>query len=360
MGEPSKDRAAADAQKKQSKKKVAINGTKQYQLHVEFQNLLRTILVRPQLWLEEQLQYLRNFVLTVSQGKDRHKFAVAEGDETLPVADENEPPAPPATTNFIKTLAEGGNIADDIEPVLLVLDRKTGFRDHMQHRDYKKQKVKVTHLTLVDGDNNTIHARLATHLADIGRQLIEGDIIKLGLFTPLTYHVNDSSPLMPALFIVQYTQIGHASVPLDTNSMLCCSVGNHPTKEVESMYNIPDPLTQKPPECTYEKRLCRKYGVNFIGQCICKEIPVGERKLDIIAEDCYLIDAPDGVDKLPNKSKRLMLYWWYATNVYSLTGKGNRGKLPDCLEYAIKKEYPEKSSADWTGYKDGKKKRRTN
>ena len=39
MGEPSKDCAAADAQKKQSKKKVAINGAKQYQLHIEFPKL---------------------------------------------------------------------------------------------------------------------------------------------------------------------------------------------------------------------------------------------------------------------------------------------------------------------------------
>eukprot|EP00985_Skeletonema_marinoi_P024896 scaffold17764_cov140-Skeletonema_marinoi.AAC.1 len=50
-----------------------------------------------------------------------------------------------------------------------------------------------------------------------------------------------------------------------------------------------------------------------------------------------------------------MLYWWYATNIYSLNGKGNRGKLPDCLEYAIKAKYPEKDSSDWTGYKDGSK-----
>jgi len=36
---------------------------------------------------------------------------------------------------------------------------------------------------------------------------------------------------------------------------------------------------------------------------------VDERDLDIIAEDCYLVNAPDGVDKLPNKPKRPMLHW---------------------------------------------------
>ena len=357
MEKSSQDGAAADAAKKQSKKKVNILATKQAKIHEEFQKLLRTILTKPQLWLKEPLRYLRNFVLTVSKGKDRHKFPIDEGDESLPVTKEEEQ-STAITKNFIKTLAAGSNLPEDTDPVLFVLSWKTGFHDHVSHREYQKQKVKLTHLTLVDGDNNRIHARLATHLADVGRQLIEGDIIKLGLFTPLTYHVNEGSPLMPALFILQYTQVGHAPVPLDTRPMLCCSVGNQPTEEVEPMYNIPDPLTQDPPECTFEKRLCRKFGVNFIGRCICEEIPVEKRNLDIIAEDCYLINASDGVDKLQNKSKRLMLYWWYATNIYSLTGKGNRGKLPDCLEYAIKKKYPEQSSSDWTGYKESNKKRR--
>lgn len=202
----------------QSKKKVNIKSTKQFHVLVEFENLLRTILVRPQLWLEQRFQYLRNFVLTVSRGKDRNKFRIVEGDEALTVAGEEQPsttggdtiaaageeepsttgdeaqsvakgedPSTTITKNFIQTLAEGGNIPDGTEPVLFVLMRKTGFHNHTAHQDCKTQKVKLTQLTLVDGDNNTIHARMATHLADVGRQLVEGDIIKLGLYTPLRF-----------------------------------------------------------------------------------------------------------------------------------------------------------------------------
>jgi hypothetical protein len=51
-----------------------------------------------------------------------------------------------------------------------------------------------------------------------------------------------------------------------------------------------------------------------------------------------------------------MLYWWYATNVYSLSGKGHRGKLPDCLEYAIKKHFPpEDNEEEYTQFKTTKK-----
>ena len=126
-------------------------------------------------------------------------------------------------------------------------------------------------------------------------------------------------------------------------------------KELTSI-NVIDLLMQPPPKCTFENRLCRKFGVNFIGRCICDEIPVGERKLEIIAEDCHLIHKPYSEfkdDKI--KPRRLMLYWWYATNIYSIIGKGNHGKLPDCLEYAIKKAYPEKNSEDWVGFIPGKR-----
>ena len=92
----------------------------------------------------------------------------------------------------------------------------------------------------------------------------------------------------------------------------------------KSPYPIIDPITQPAPKCTYDNRLCRKFGINFIGHCICEEIPVADRDLDIIAEDCHLINKP-AKELTENKPKRLMIYWWYATNIYSINGKGNCG-----------------------------------
>ena len=242
-------------------------------------------------------------------------------------------------------------------PVLHVLMRRTGYKDVMRVDDKAvkdHQKVKLTILRLVDGDNNEIHARMATHIADAGRSLVEGDLIKLDLFTELTYHVNEGSPVMPALFIIGYSRVGH--VPVDVNKELHGMLQYTPTLPAlegwpKSKHSNIDPLTQDPPSCTFNNRLCRKFGVNFIGRCICDEIPVSERDLNVIAEDCHLINKPANEIE-DNKPKRLMLYWWYATNIYSLTGKGNRGKLPDCLEYAIKAAYPETDSANWVGYKE--------
>lgn len=268
------------------------------------------------------------------------------------------------TRGYIAAVACGRS-TDSItsSPILHVLTRRTGF-EAVMHADHEKikdhQKVKLTHLTLVDGDNNQIHSRMATHIADAGRELSEGDIIKLERFTELSYRVNKTSNPMPALFILNYTHVGH--MPLDPQKEINDMIPYQPTlaaledkEDSEEVYHVIDPLTQDPPKCTYENRLCRKFGVNFIGRCICEEIPVEERDLEVIAEDCHLINKPASELK-ENKPKRLMLYWWYATNIYSLNGKGHRGKLPDCLEYAIKAAYPEKDSADWTGYKPGTKK----
>ena len=139
----------------------------------------------------------------------------------------------------------------------------------------------MTHLALVDGGNNTIHARMATHIADAGKALGEGDVIQLNLFTELTYRVNDTSPSMPALFIIQYYRVGHIPLALKTDikdmiPYAPSSSALQQTGQRKSPYSIVDPLTQPPPKCTYENRLCRKFGTNFIGRCICEEIPVSE------------------------------------------------------------------------------------
>ena len=111
-----------------------------------------------------------------------------------------------------------------------VLSRNAGFCDVMQ-RDTEQvkthQKVNLTHLTLVDGDNNQIHARMATHLADAGRALEQGDIVQLELFSELTYDVNENSSPMPALFITGYTRVGQGSGCCATRSPrndLLCSI----------------------------------------------------------------------------------------------------------------------------------------
>ena len=104
------------------------------------------------------------------EGDDGESYAAAGGDAPLITP----------TVGCIAALAAGESTNElTATPVLLVLNRETGYRDVMQHPSAKShQKVKLTHLTLMDGDNNQLHARMATHLTDKARQLEEGDVIR--------------------------------------------------------------------------------------------------------------------------------------------------------------------------------------
>jgi len=58
----------------------------------------------------------------------------------------------------------------------------------------------------------------------------------------------------------------------------------------------------------------------------------------------------DSACALPNNEKRNMLYWWYATNVFLICGKGCRGPLPECLVYAIRCRYPNPKGVPYAGF----------
>ena len=105
-------------------------------------------------------------------------------------ARQNEP-----TKGYIAAYCSGIDVQElTSSPTLSVLSRSTGFRTvfgHDNESNRTHQRVKLTIVTLLDGDNNQVHARMATHLVDAGRVLKEGDVMKLELFTLLTYRINN-------------------------------------------------------------------------------------------------------------------------------------------------------------------------
>ena len=51
-----------------------------------------------------------------------------------------------------------------------------------------------------------------------------------------------------------------------------------------------------------------------------------------------------------------MFFWWYATNVFSISGKGHCEKMPECLEYDIRDNYPNADGVPYKGHRGQKKK----
>jgi hypothetical protein len=64
------------------------------------------------------------------------------------------------------------------------------------------------------------------------------------------------------------------------------------------------------------------------------KVPVANQDLTSIKRSCPFATG-DSVNSLSPNQKRNIMYWWYATNIFLIYGKGNCGPLPEYLVYAI-------------------------
>jgi hypothetical protein len=151
------------------------------------------------------------------------------------------------------------------------------------------------------------------------------------------------------------SHVGHSALLDDMvrDELLVCNSTSETAENQAALLGAPDhdgldPRATSPPVCTNENRVYACYGVWFIG-CVCDLLPVGQRDLATIKKDCYF--AMDDLDEMTPSHKRNMFFWWYATNVYNINGKSKRGKLPECLDYAIRLEHPNPDGVRYKGYR---------
>lgn len=153
---------------------------------------------------------------------------------------------------------------------------------------------------------------------------------------------------MPIIYIQQYSHVGYKSVRTDLKEPISVAKGESKKATEEGVEDDAGiPLDAEKIECNANTQLCSIYGVKFQA-CICNLMPPRDVDLEEVAEDCHFATMP--LSKMENHHKRFILYWYYATNVYSITGKGNRKHLPMCLVSAIRERFPE-PDGNYTGYK---------
>ena len=349
---PSKKRAVEANWQEDKQRKLDDN--EKLAFHEQTKHMLNTIINDPDKFKWNEFMYIRQFCATVLKNLD--KFHLDIGDSRII----NEPP----TTAGIASAAEGGTIITLTEgyvervarrentsslarePILQVVTRETKYRNNVNVTKDRNGSCSVqmqfTHLTLCDGDGNIIVGRVVAHLTHEARKLGPGDIIQLPLFTELTHRMGTSKP-MPAVFIADFKKIGYRELPkkVKTEPMTCDETNPSPDAADQSIVEDQEHNSQKDvsnAKCEYGKRLCSVHGVEMIG-CICELHPVSRLNLQTLKEDCYF--AKDELNDMTNSQKRCMIYWWYATNIYSICGKKNRMQLPDCLVNAVRKAYPE-------------------
>jgi hypothetical protein len=323
----------------------------------EFENLLVAVKQTPRLWRVSRMGFLREFCSFVERNPD---FSFQHGDNTtdmtLPVEDRELR----LTGGYVKALAERrDSLTLAPHPILAVLSAGGTFRKESRPGNWAAQNVKLVTLTLVDGDGERIHTRLNNCLSHLNNELQRGDKIRLDLFTPIEYRVTNESPLLPALFVHQLSRVGRDNnLPdafVNRSQFISCTTSKSNvvrSADWEPIDNelVIDPRQHDLPECTYGERKCAMYGVRFLN-CVCDAIPVEKLDLGAIHQDCYF--ATTELKDMPNNQKRNMIYWWYATNIYNIAGRGNIDRLPLCLEYRVRQLYPNPDGEAYTGCKRG-------
>ena len=337
------DDGSTSLQEKKAAEDLANRKRKQ---NAEFENKLNHIVSNPRLWHATDNRYLRQFCNTIENNHDTYPYII--GDINYVPTNTEEQHQPQLTTNYIRSIAEYRDTSFAQYPVLYVISRTTEYEDQSfsGFSNREPPPVKFTHLNVMDGDGNTMYARLSTQISDQGKQLKRegGNIIRLDIYTELTHRLNQSTSKMPCVFIHKYSSIGFRNAPPVATVYDPISCANHLPVNDRPKKSTNSDTSDDPVDCCPTDRYCSMHGVSFI-VCICDCIKVEDLDLPSIKEDCYF--ATDKMEDMPNNHKRNMIYWWYATNVYSICGKKKRKELPKCLVHRVRQHYP---SDEYCGY----------
>lgn len=320
--------------KTQEEKQKEREGKKLTKQSEELKNLVKQIQTSPDLWKNAAVQFLRTFFEYVIG--HREQFPRQPGDvssERKERADRRGDGMIPLTAGFIAKVADADAFCDIEGPVVQIISKEVKqSKGHGADATLKLVKLRVT-----DGDNNQMSVRLDTNAANYHRRVEEGDVIVLSVYTPFSVQVTEESFKYPMVLVLSFVHLGYRPLPDasvlkppmctgDSGGGSSSEAADQGSREADS--NIPINLDDA--ECNEESRLCSLYGVGF-DTCICNCIPPEDlsRNLEEIAEDCHFVTKD--LSSFENHDKRFVLYWYYATNVYCIRGKGKRKPLPTCL-----------------------------
>ena len=253
---------------------------------------------------------------------------------------------PALTTNYISSLAEFKPLEESLLPTLQVLSSNMDFETSLRGGDVNS--LHFTHLSLRDGSNDVMTGRLSMHLAHRGDNLAEADIIQLNSFTPITYMPSGPGKPQrsPAVVVHTFSKVGYDIIPNALNDPIHCIDLTSQQIEEYTLNSLRDSVQGswgdeleelEEVTCTSTNRYCARYGLSPVF-CVCQTDPVSKIKLETVRQYCWF--ATTDVSKMKSSWKRNMLYWWYMTNIYNISGKGHRQEPPACLKAAIQQAYP--------------------
>lgn len=291
-------------------------------------NIIDAIREEKDIWKRQDLDRLRSFVcevvakptefpLQVDLEKRGNNLELTKGF---------------ATALYEKKLESSAN--NPVVQVYAVTSRKvevSGIANHGKH-----YTLRYT-VEAIDGDHKVVVLVMNSCLNSIMGTLEIGHIIQLTDFVPIYRSVDDGNQHNCRILANSYDILALTNVPEEfykpdvAPSEATVSVEKNPSVEDVSKCN---------------GYFCSINGVTFL-KCISELKDPKSIELGTIARDNPFVDIE--VEKMKNSEKRFILYYWYATNIYKVSGKSNRLELPDCLTTAIRNLYPEEDGV-YNGY----------
>lgn len=320
--------------------------------------------VGPDLLNTPEMEPLRNFAGYCISNAEEYGFdntsVYFSEEELIQILDKS----------FILNLqGEDYRAPDGYEPIIQII----GINSHKEEGYGPNDNIWHTiEASVTDASNNTLRARIAS-AADGAKCLQIGHVVKLKMFHRFVINSREeknNGMTEVALLLIRFDTIGRGPTNSSDNREIVAhptanindrlSKGNEAAEdgkdEVVSLLHVPGDSVDEskykmpptPAACTSKNRLCSVYGQNFFAHCICEQMPVRDVDLEAVYNNYFATTEP--LESMSNRLIRNMLYWMYATNVYMICGSKKRGKLPDCLVYAIRCAYPNDKDEEYVGF----------
>jgi hypothetical protein len=367
------DRYIPEGQFRTDLRRKQKHSQKRKELLHDFGVWLETVQKYPHIWLEDDVQFLRDFVATVSNDHEHFPPALPPGGPADEVSLTREA-TPPLDRDFVAKIYSRDILSDlDCHPIGVVTACSSTFREIHHTSLHKIDQRKIYTLHVADGDKNVVTVKVASQLNYMMHRVTVGSVIKLLRFNPVPFKQSDieGAQLRIALIVTNFETCGTMEVDetLKTHPggrlqvhVIRPAVQPAEVREQAPTFGDPylnelwrDPSQWEPvenPVCSPENHLCSKYGVRF-DICVCDAIPISRQDLFHCAHDCPFVTME--IREMTNARKRNLLDWWYMTNVYSICGKEKRRELPTCLLWRIRAYYPNKRGDRYKGFQQGKR-----
>eukprot|EP00732_Lithocolla_globosa_P000707 Lithocolla_globosa_v1_NODE_262_length_4766_cov_108.495648.p1 type:complete len:320 gc:universal NODE_262_length_4766_cov_108.495648:2215-3174(+) len=129
-----------------------------------------------------------------------------------------------------------------------------------------------------------------------------------------------------------------------------------PTVFIAESLSQPPPPPPPPPPIDWNSdfichgQFCSVGGLLF-RRCVTTQQEIDFRELTDV---CWFYDnlAYATPEQCPANHRRNMLYWWFAVNIYSVTGARNRMKMPICILRYVRRKEPNAPGVPYCGHQE--------